>query len=111
MNTATAVYVALGGLAASIVLSLAMGRLLRRLRLDREAAGERPVINVVHVQDLDAQSLERIWMEIASRTRPPRPPSPLICGPTGPCTAHDPETCSTPAPCCPTCPYIKPETS
>ena len=97
MNTATVVYVVLGGLAASIVLSLAMGRLLRRLRLYRD-----------HVQNLDAETLERIWEQVASRTRPPRQRSPLICGPATPCTAHDPETCSTTAPCCPTCPYIKP---
>lgn len=111
MNTATVVYVVLGGLAASTVLSLAMGRLLRRLRLDREATGERPETTVVNVRDLDAESLERIWEQIASQARPPRQRSPLICGPASPCDAHDPETCSTTAPCCPTCPYIKPETA
>lgn len=95
MNTATVVYVVLGGLAASIVLSLAMGRLLRR---------ERPETTVVNVRDLDAESLERIWEQIASRTRPPRQRSPLICGPASPCAAHQPDDCRAVGACCPTCP-------
>ena len=93
MNTATVVYVVLGGLAASIVLSLAMGRLLRRLRLYRD-----------HVQNLDAETLERIWEQVASRTRPPRQRSPLICGPAGTCAAHQPDDCRAVGACCPTCP-------
>ena len=107
MNVATVAYVVLGGLAGSVLLGVVLGRLLKRLRLQREAAGERPettVVNVVNVRDLDAESLERIWEQVASRTRPPRQRSPLICGPAGTCAAHQPDDCRAVGACCPTCP-------
>lgn len=120
MNTAIAVYVALGALAASIVLSLAMGRLLRRLRLDREAAGEHPDRGWVplapgQVTDgdlprLTPADLHRLWVAVAAAQ--PLTSADLDrviasfepCGAAGPCRLHEPDTCRVAGACCPTCP-------
>lgn len=111
MNTATVVYVVLGGLAASIVLSLAMGRLLRRLRLEREATGEHPdPPEYSDLPELTREDAERLWAELALAA--PLSSADLDrviasfepCGAAVPCRLHEPDTCRAAGACCPSCP-------
>lgn len=70
---AVVVYVAIGLLGVSVLLGVAVGRVLRRNRLAREAAGERPVVDDPEHLGIPPLHLPPIGARHASR----RPPLPL----------------------------------